>query len=280
MLRLGTTAVEIKSGYGLNTETELKLLRAARAAAGATPLAFTTTFLGAHTLPAEARDSASARERHVTLIVEEMIPLVVAEGLAEFADVFIDEHAFTLDEARRVLEAAKARGLRPKVHTGQLARDGGMLLAAELGATSADHLEYASDEDLEALAKASVVGVLLPGATLFLRMEQWAPGQRMVAAGVPVAVATDVNPGSCPSESMPLMMQLACLRCGLSIDEAIVAATLNAAAACGLEKDCGSIEPGKRCDLLVIDAETRAEIVYALGSPRTHMVVAEGRVVA
>lgn len=280
MMRLGTTAVEIKSGYGLNTETELKLLRAARAAARATPLAFATTFLGAHTLPVEARDSAAARARHLDTIVEEMIPLVVEERLAEFADVFIDEHAFTLEEARRVLEAAKSRGLRLKVHTGQLARDGGMLLAAELGATSADHLEYASDEDLEAIARASVVGVLLPGATLFLRMDQWAPGRRMVSAGVPVAVATDVNPGSCPSESLPLMMQLACLRCGLSIDEAIVAATLNAAAACGLESECGSLEPGKRCDLLVIDAKTRAEIVYALGSPRTHMVVAEGRVVA
>ncbi len=273
MARWGTTGFEIKSGYGLSTAAELELLRAARDAAAGTPWLTSRTFLGAHTLPREARGSAAARARYVDLVIEEMIPAVVDERLARFCDVFIDEHAFTVDEARRVLDAGLAAGLTPKVHAAQLAPDAGVRLAAELGAVSVDHLEFATDDDLDALAEAGAVGVLLPGATLFLRMERFADGRRMIARGVPVAVATDVNPGSCPSESLPLMMQLACLRCGLSVDEAIVAATKNAAVAAGLADDLGSIEPGKRCHLLVLDAASRTELLYALGSLRTHRVI-------
>lgn len=278
--RTGTTSVEIKSGYGLSTDAELKLLRAARRAAERHALTTVRTFLGAHTFPAEARRSRTARDAYLAEVCETMIPRVVEEKLARFADVFIDEHAFTEDEARRVLSTARDAGLELKVHALQLAHDGGGRLAAELGATSVDHLEFAEDDDLDALAEAGTVGVLLPGATLFLQMDTWAPGRRMVERRVPVALATDLNPGSCPSESMALMMQLACLRCGLSIDEAIVAATANAAAACGLQDRVGSLEPGKRCDVLVVDGTSRAELIYALGSQRTHMVIAGGRIIA
>jgi imidazolonepropionase len=275
----GTTAVEVKSGYGLSPKHEIKLLEAVRDAARRRPQRVVPTFLGAHTLPREARGSNEARERYVASVCEEMIPQVAENRLAEFADVFVDENAFTVAEARRVLETAREHGLGVKLHAEQLARDGAAALAAELGAASADHLEYAADEDLDALARARTVAVLLPGATLFLRMDRWAPARRMIEHGVPVAVATDLNPGSCPCESLPLVLQLACLRCGLSIDEAIVAATLNAAAACGIADECGSIEPGKRCDLLVLDAAERAELIYRLGSERVYLAIANGRVV-
>ncbi|MBP7148049.1 MAG: imidazolonepropionase [Acidobacteria bacterium] len=279
MLRRGTTAVEIKSGYGLSLESELKILRAARRAARAQPVAMAATFLGAHTLPAEARGGAAQRERYVDQVCAEMIPRVAEEDLAVFADVFVDQHAFSLDEARRVLRAAKDAGLGVKVHADQLADDGAAKLAAEMGATSADHLEYTSEEGLRALGAAGTVAVLLPGASLFLGLKRAAAGRRMVDLGVPVALATDLNPGTCPCESLALMMQLGCLVCGLSVDEAIVAATLNAAAASGLASQAGSIEVGKRCDLVVLDAADRRQAVYQLGGPALHLVIAKARIV-
>lgn len=276
--RFGVTAMEVKSGYGLESEAEYKILRAARQAAAARPFEVVTTFLGAHTLPREARHSAAARERYIAAVIDEMIPAVAEEGLARFVDVFIDEHAFSLAEAREILGAARQAGLGLKVHADQLAADGGAELAAEMGAASADHLEHLSAAGLKALAAAGTVAVLLPGASLFLRMHDFADGRAMVDAGVPVAVATDLNPGSCPCESLPLIMQLACLYCGLSVDEAIVAATLNAAAASGLEQRCGSIEAGKRCDLLVLDAPRRRDLIYRLGAPRIHQVIVRGEI--
>ncbi len=278
LARWGATSMEVKSGYGLEPEAEYRMLEAALAAARQRPYEVTTTFLGAHTLPREARGDAASREAYVRKVTDEMIPEVAARKLASFVDVFVDEHAFGLAEARRVLEAARAAGLRTKVHADQLGADGGAELAAELGATSADHLEHVSDAGLAALAAAGTVAVMLPGASLFLRSHVYADGRRMIEAGVPVALATDVNPGSCPSESMPLMMQLACLYGGLTVDEAIVAATINAAVASGLEQRCGSLEVGKRCDLLVLDAADRRQLIYQLGSPSLHMVIAAGRV--
>ena len=276
--RFGVTAVEVKSGYGLELEAELKILRAARQAAAARPFEVVTTFLGAHTLPREARPSAAARERYIATVIEEMIPAVAEEGLARFADVFVDEHAFSLVEARAILGAAKRAGLGLKVHADQLGADGGAELAAEMGAASADHLEHLTRAGLRALAAAGTVGVLLPGASLFLRMHDFADGRAMIDANVPVAVATDLNPGSCPCESLPLIMQLACLYCGLSVDEAIIAATLNAAAASGLEQRCGSIEVGKRCDLLVLDAPRRRDLIYRLGAPRIRQLIVCGEI--
>jgi imidazolonepropionase len=282
MLRLtrhGVTAVEVKSGYGLDTGTELKMLEAARDAARDLPLELVTTFLGAHTLPREARGSEAARREYVDLVCDEMIPLVASRKLASFVDVFVDANAFTLDEGRRVLEAGAVLGLRTKVHADQLAADGGAELAAEVNAASADHLEHVSDAGLEALARAGTVAVLLPGACLCLRSHDYADARRMVDAGVAVGLATDLNPGSSPCESMPLMLQLACLYCGLSIDEAIVAATLNAAAACGIEGRAGSLEPGKRCDFVVLEDAERRQLVYNVGASRIRTVVAAGEVV-
>lgn len=276
MMRLGTTTVEAKSGYGLSTEHELKQLEALRAAGRDHPVEVVATFLGAHTVPVEYRER---REDYVRLLVERMLPDVARDGLAEYADAFVDAHAFTIDEARRVLSAAREHGLGVRVHADQLADDGAALLAAELGAASADHLEYASEQGIEALARASTCGVLLPAATFFLMMDARPPGRALVEAGVPVVVATDFNPGSCPTESMIAAMEFACLIARLTIDEAITACTLNAAHALGRADRIGSVEPGKRADLVLHRVPNRYHLVYRFGVPRVGLVVAGGRVV-
>lgn len=278
LVRHGVTSVEVKSGYGLDTETELRMLEAAREAAQGLPIELVTTFLGAHTLPRDARGDEASRRAYVDLVCQEMIPEVARRDLARFVDVFVDANAFTLEEGRRVLRTGREHGLRAKVHADQLGADGGAELAAEAEAASADHLEHVSEAGLEAMARAGTVAVLLPGASLCLRSHDYADARRMVAAGVPVGLATDLNPGSSPCESMPLMLQLACLYCGLSIDEAIVAATANAAAASGLEQRAGSLEPGKRCDFVVLEDAERRQLVYNVGSSRIHLVVAGGQI--
>lgn len=280
LARAGATTIEVKSGYGLTTADELKILESARDASHGLPFQVVYTFLGAHTFPRDARGSAIARRGYVDEICEEMIPEVARRGLASFVDVFVDEHAFTIDEAEKVLSRGLQAGLRVKIHADQLADDGSALLAAELGAVSADHLEHASERGLRALADRQTVAVLIPGASLFLRMNAYANARRMIELGVPVALATDLNPGTCPCAYPPLVLQLGCLLCGLSIDEAIVAATLNAAAAAGVADAAGSLERGKRCDLLVLDASDRRRLIYDLGSAPIHAVFAEGSRVA
>ncbi len=280
LARFGVTGIEVKSGYGLETDSEIRLLEAARIAARTRPYEVVTTFLGAHTFPREARGAATARDHYVDLVCNEMIPQVAERGLARFADVFVDQHAFSLAEARRVLETARKHGLGLKVHADQLASDGAAELAAELGATSAEHLEHVSDRGIAALAAAGTIAVLLPSASLFLRSTHTAPGRRLVDCGVPVALSTDLNPGSSPCESLPFVLQLGCLLCGMTVDEALVAGTINAAAACGISDVAGSIERGKRCDLLVLDAEQRCQLIYQLAAPRIYMVIANGRIVS
>jgi imidazolonepropionase len=276
MLALGTTSTEIKSGYGLSVEAELKQLNAVRRVAESHPVEVVATFLGAHTVPAEYRES---RADYIESIVGEMIPRVAEASLARYADAFVDAHAFTLDEARRVLVTAREHGLGVRLHADQLADDGAASLAAELGAASADHLEYASDAGLEAMARAGTCGVLLPAATFFLMMERRPPGRRLVDAGLPVAVATDFNPGSCPTESMEAALWFACLWGGLTVDEAITAATLNAAHSLGLAGETGSLEPGKRADVVIHAVPNRYHLVYRFGVPRVRTVVAGGDVV-
>lgn len=278
--RHGVTGVEIKSGYGLSLEAELKQLEVIADLAKQRPVAVAATFLGAHTFPRDARESAAARARYVDSICREMIPLVAERQLAQFVDVFVDDHAFSRGEAERVLTVARDHHLGIKLHADQLKEDGTAAFAAAMGAVSADHLDHAADSGLRQMAEARTIAVLLPAASLFLRAKQHADGRRMVDLGVPVALATDHNPGTCPTESLPLVMQLGCLLCGLTVDEAIVAATLNAAAASGLADRAGSIEAGKRCDLLVLDSADRRKLIYQLGAPRLHMVIAAGRVVA
>jgi imidazolonepropionase len=250
MRSLGVTTVECKSGYGLDRENELKLLRVYRSLAKTQPVRLVPTFLGAHTVPPEWCDD---RAGYVSLLVEQLIPEVGSAGLARFCDVFVEASAFSLDEARRIFAAGNAAGLRPKLHADQLTSGGGAELAAEIGAASADHLEFASDAGTAAMAKAGVVAVSLPLASLYLGQRPM-PARKFVDAGVAVAVATDFNPGSAPSYHLPLALTLACTTQRMTPAEALKGATIVAARAVGLESHVGSIEPGKAADLALIDA--------------------------
>lgn len=250
MARLGVTAVECKSGYGLTVDQELKLLQVYRQLADDSAATIVPTLLGAHMVPAEYRDH---RDRYVSLLIDELIPAVAREGLARCCDVFVERSAFTVDEARRILTAGAAAGLAPRLHADQLSDGGGALLAAEVGAWSADHLEHVSPEGIAALAAARVVAVSLPLASLYIRQPPM-PARRLLEAGVSVAVATDFNPGSAPSFHLPLAMTLACTTQGMTPAESLRGATIVAARAIGLEETHGSLEAGKRADFAVIDA--------------------------
>lgn len=274
MLALGVTTVEAKSGYGLSTEEEHRVLRLYRDLDDAAPQTIVPTFLGAHTVPPEY---AKRRAAYVDLVVDEMIPRVAGEGLARFCDVFLEEGAFGRDEARRILEAGAAAGLRPKLHADQLSDGGGAALGAELGAASVDHLEEISEDGVAALAASDTVAVLLPLATLYLGQRP-PPARRLVDAGVPVSVATDFNPGSAPSHHLPLALTLACTLLGLTPAEAVKGATLQAARALELEETVGSLEPGKRADLVLLDAPDEDHWLYHFRANACRCVVAGGEV--
>jgi imidazolonepropionase len=254
----GVTSFECKSGYGLTPADELKLLRVYQRLRRSFPGSIISTFLGAHTVPPEYR---SDRVGYVRLVCEEMIPRIAAEKLATFCDVFVEKGAFTADEARTIFATAKRYGLRPKLHADQLADGGGAALAAEVGAISADHLEYASDDGLRAMASADVVAVALPIASLYLRQPPL-DARRCLAAGVTVAVATDFNPGSAPCYDLPLAMTLACTMNRLTPCQALRGATINAAKAIGIANDVGSLEVGKRADFVLVDAESVEHWLY------------------
>ncbi|MGC9530085.1 MAG: imidazolonepropionase [Candidatus Bipolaricaulaceae bacterium] len=273
MLRAGTTTVEVKSGYALSTEGELKLLRAIRRLGEELPLTVVPTFLGAHAVPPEV-----PRADYLRRLVEEMIPRVAAEGLARFCDVFCDQGFYTVEEARQVLAAGQAAGLPAKLHADELAAVGGAELAAELGAVSADHLLRTTPAGAAAMAAAGVVGVLLPG-TAFVLGASYPPARAFLDAGLPLALATDFNPGSSPLSSLPLVMSLAALRLGLTPAEILCAVTLNAAAAVGMADQLGTLEVGKWADLAVWDVPTFAEVPYWIGQPLAWAVVKRGQVV-
>ncbi len=248
--KLGITTVECKSGYGLSVEDELKTLRVYQRLAEDQPLHIVPTFLGAHTIPPEYKDD---REAYIDLLIEEMIPTVAEQGLAEFCDIFAEESAFSIEESRRILLSAKAAGLTPKLHADQLTSCEGAELAAELEAASADHLEKISEVGIEEMAEAGVVGVTLPLASLYTQ-EEPLDCRRLVEGGVEVAVATDFNPGSAPSYDLPLAMMLTCNQGRLSPAEVLKGATIYAAKAIKRDRKVGSIEKGKSADLAVIDA--------------------------
>ncbi|MDX1380069.1 MAG: imidazolonepropionase [Xanthomonadales bacterium] len=258
MLRLGVTTVECKSGYGLDEANELKQLEVYRRLDAAQPVDLVPTFLGAHIVPPEHR---SNRQRYIDLLCEVLIPRVAAQRLARFCDVFVEDGAYTVDEARRILATARDHGLGLKLHADQLSAGGGAGLAAELGAVSAEHLEYASDGDIEALAASGTVAVSLPLASLWLR-ERYLPARRMLGAGVRVAVATDFNPGSSPSYHLPLALTLACLNQAMTPQEALMGATTVAARAVSLHGDRGSLLPGFRADLAIIEAPSLNHWLY------------------
>lgn len=261
-LEMGTTTLEAKSGYGLTVQDELKSLRVIRQANAAHAVDLVPTFLGAHEIPDEYRDR---RQDYIALVTESMLPAVAAENLAAFVDVFCENHVFTEDEARRILLAGRAAGLKPKIHADQLHNSGGARVAAEVGAISADHLEHTPEALDAALRAARVVPVMLPGADFFLRSSRYGPARRMIEHGLPVALATDFNPGSCMSESMPMMLTLSCLALRLTPAEAFVAATLHAAMALGRQNEVGSLEAGKLADFVLWDAEDISEIPYHFG---------------
>ncbi len=260
LLAEGVTAVEIKSGYGLDRESELKMLRAARALAGVRAVSVATSLLAAHTLPPEHRDS---REVYVARVVEEIIPAAV--GLADAVDAFCESNAFTPDEVRRVFDAARAHGLPVRLHADQRTAGGGAQLAAEYGALSADHLERTDAEGARALAAAGTVAVLLPGAFYALRDEEKPPVALFREAGVRMAVATDCNPGSSPLTSLLTAVNMAAVLFGLTVDEAIAGVTREAARAIGRWDEMGSLEVGKACNLAIWDATRPVELAYWLG---------------
>ncbi len=260
MRALGVTTVECKSGYGLDRETELRLLRVYRRLATSQPTRLVATYLGAHVVPPEYRER---RADYVRLLIDEMIPLVARDGLAECCDAFVERSAFSVEEARAILGAARGVGLRAKLHADQLSDGGGALLAAELGALSADHLEHVSDAGIAAMAAAGVVAVSLPLATMYLN-ESPMPARRLIEAGVAVAVATDFNPGSAPSFHLPFALTLACTLQRMTPAEVLKGATVYAARALGRESDVGSLETGKYADFAVFDVPDPTQWLYHL----------------
>ena len=274
MLSCGTTTAEAKSGYGLSLGAELKQLEAIRAAALAQPVELVPTLLAAHEVPEEYRHR---RDAYLDLVCEEIVPAAAARGLARFCDVFCEKGVFSAAESRRVLEAGRRHGLLPRLHADEFVDSGGALLAAELGALSADHLMAVSPAGIEALAAAGVTALLLPGTSFFLAKRIYAPARRLIAAGVPVALGTDCNPGSSYTESLPTIAQLAVFELGLSIEEALTAVTLNPACTLGLGSEIGSLEAGKRADVVVLDAPNLLHLAYHYGVNPVRSVIKAGR---
>ncbi|MGH7671666.1 MAG: imidazolonepropionase, partial [Gemmatimonadales bacterium] len=262
LLAHGSTTIEVKSGYGLDLETELKQLRVIRRLAAAQPATLVATFLGAHEVPPEYRDDRAA---YVRLVCEEMIPAVAREQLARCCDVFCEPGVFTPAEARAILTAAKRHGLALKLHADELEGSGGAELAAELGALSADHLGGISEAGIRALAASGTVAVLLPATMLFLGKPTQAPARRLIDAGAAVALATDFNPGSSPTVGLPLVMALGVSQLGLRHAEALTAVTVNAAAALGLAGERGQLAPGFAADLVVAAVDDWREVAYWMG---------------
>lgn len=273
---LGTTTVEIKSGYGLDTETELKMLRVIDRIGRETPLDVVATFLGAHAVPEEFRDRPEA---FVDLVVAEMLPAVADQGIARFCDVFCEKGVFSIAQGRRILSAAKGLGLAVKIHADEVHDLGGAALAAQLRAVSADHLLAAGDAGLESMAAAGVIGVMLPATAYSLR-KPYARARRMVEMGVSLALATDCNPGSSYTESMPFACGLAVMNMELTPAEALTAATLNAAYALGEARRIGSLDVGKQADFLLLDGETPAILAYHAGVSPVAVVYKKGEKVA
>jgi len=264
----GITTVEVKSGYGLTLDDEVKTLRVIARLASQLPMRIIPTFLGAHEIPLEYRESDRSREAYVDLLVREMIPRVADERLARFADVFCEKGVYTVPESRRILQAAHAHGLRLKLHADELSASGGAELAAELGATSADHLGAVSQAGIAALAESPTVATLLPGTMLFLGKTTRAPARQLIEAGVPVALATDFNPGTSPTPNLPLILTLGVSQLHLSVAEAVLAATVNGAAALAITDSVGQLTPGFSADLALFEMGDIRELPYWYGDRR------------
>ncbi len=273
MLSLGTTTVEAKSGYGLSTKDEIKMLEVLHDLGRAHPVGVVPTFMGAHEIPPEY---AGKRDDYVRLVIEEMIPAVAEKKWAVFCDVFCEQGVFSAEESRRILEAGKRYGLEAKIHADELTSLGGAELAAELGAASADHLLFATDEGMERMAEKGVVATLLPGTAFFLFLGRYAPARRMIEKGVTIALASDFNPGSCMTQSLPLITTIACTQMRMTPAEAILGITLHAAKALKKEREIGSLEAGKQADLVILDIPDYRHLSYHFGVNHVWKVIKKG----
>ncbi len=274
MLGFGVTTAEVKSGYGLDFDSELKCLEVLQTLQGDVPVHIVPTFMGAHDIPPEYRDRVDA---YVDEVVGRQLPEVARRGLAVFCDVFCEKGYFDPVQSRRILEAARDQGLKLKIHAEEFCDTGGAELAGALRATSADHLLHVSDRGIAALRQGGTVATLLPGTAFFLRLKDYAPARKLLEAGVPVALATDFNPGSCMTENLQLIMTLACLQMGMTPTEVIRGVTLNAAQALDLAHDRGSLSPGKRADVAVFAVESYPEILYHYGVNQVSDVFVAGQ---
>ena len=272
-LQCGTTTVEAKSGYGLSLAEELKILRVIRALGAEAVIEFVPTFLGAHAIPEEHEADP---QRYVEIVVNEMLPAVAAEGLAEYCDIFCERGYFDIETARRILKAAQRHGLGLRMHVDQLTNSGGAQLAADLSAKTADHLEQTEDDGIAALQRAKVQPVLLPGSVYALGKTRYPRARAMIDAGLAVVLATDFNPGSSPSPSMPMMLSLASTQMKMTPAEGVTAATINAAYSLGRGDKIGSLEAGKRANFSIFDCEDYRELAYYFGLPQTHSVYVRG----
>ena len=270
----GTGAVEIKSGYGLNTDAELKMLRVIRRLKENSPVTIVSTFLGAHAIPAEYKGK---QEEYVDLVINEMLPMVAAEELADFVDVFCDRGFFTVEDTDRILNAALKYGLRPKIHANELDYSGGIQVGVKYDALSVDHLEYTGEEEIQVLLGSETMPTLLPGASFFLGLV-YAPARKMIDAGLPVAMASDFNPGSSPSGNMQLILSMGCISYRMLPEEAIHAVTINGAYAMGLQEEMGTISRGKKANLIMTrPIPSYAYLPYAYGSNKVERVMLNGR---
>jgi imidazolonepropionase len=274
-LRCGTTTVEAKSGYGLTLEDELKILHVMRQLKKQMPLEIVPTFLGAHALPREL-----SADEYLDVVITEMLPRVTADKLAEFCDVFCERGYFNIDQSRKILSAAKKLGLSLRGHVDQLTNSGGAKLMAEMGATTADHLEQTDEQGIAALKKANVQPVLLPGSVYALGSSRYPRAREMIEAGLAIVLATDFNPGSSPTASMPMVLSLACTQMKMSPAEAITASTVNAAYSLNRGDSIGSLEPGKVANFVIFDCEGYRELPYWFGMPQTHSVYVRGECVS
>ncbi len=274
MLACGTTTAEAKSGYGLTTESELRQLRAIRRLAEEHAMDLVPTFMGAHELPLEYR---ARRHEYLSLVIDEMLPRVAAEGLADWCDVFCEQGVFTPEESTAVLEAGRRMSLQSRIHADEFAVSGGSIVAAAVGARSADHLLFVDERGMDALAAAGVCATLLPVAAFYLRVGRFAPARRLIERGIPVALGTDINPGAGLSPSMPFAITLACIAMRMTLEEALVAATLNAAWSIGRSASVGSLEPGKLMDAVVFNGDLAD--MLRVGGAHVRMVIKRGKVV-
>jgi len=275
-LSYGTTTIEAKSGYGLSLKDEIKILEVIKKLNQINPLDLVPTFLGAHEIPDEYRER---REEYIDLLVKQMIPEVAKRKLAYFCDVFCEKNVFTIEESRKILETAKNYGLKPKLHADQLTPSGGAELAAEIKAISADHLEFVSDSGIDRMKESGTIAVLLPGSVFGLGKDNYPPARKMIERGLPVALATDFNPGSSFTESMPIILSLACLRMKLTPAEAITSATINSAYAIDKGDSAGSLEPGKKADIVIWNVKNYKELPYHYGVNLVDKIIKNGEII-